>query len=157
MSLRYLSKPVWESLFKTMANNHTLGSFELPESWPSSAKEEFTAIMNILDDVDYGEDIDSSIKFPEGYENLPNLLDFDCLCLHGTTWQENNGTSVGYYDMESFDRVNIEIILKQIARKHRIPVTEKCYVSWAFTCDKPRVNEFGGGHLYIWDRRRMKA
>lgn len=134
-----------------MANNYTQSSFAIPESWPEEAKSDFFDILTSLDNVcDLDDFNDNLIEFPKGYDDLADSLDFDNICLHGTTWKDPYMNTVGYYDMDSFDLENIEVIVRAIANKYHIPESEKCSISWAYICDKPRVGEFGGGEIEIW-------
>lgn len=136
-----------------MANNYVMSSFALPASWPEQAKDDFVQIMTALNEWECGEsEQPESVVFPEGYEDLTEYLDIDGLCLHGTTWDKGNDPSsrrVGYYDEESFDAVNVEAVVQAIANRYNIPPDQSCYISWAYICDKPKLDEFGGCEVEI--------
>lgn len=139
-----------------MANNYRMSSFALPASWPEQAKDDFVQIMTALNEWECGDsEQPESVVFPEGYEDLTEYLDINDLCLHGITWDDKNEVKdsshrrVGYWDKERFDSVNAIAVVQAIANRYNIPPDQSCYISWAYICDKPKLDEFGGCEVEI--------
>lgn len=129
-----------------MADNYSMSSFALPASWPEQAKDDFVYIMKSL--ADY--------ETPKGYESLMNDLDSE-IWLHGTVWDDKDTDAdssgdqrrVGYWDTDSFDVNNAVAVVQAIANRYKIPPEQSCYISWAYTCSKPVIDDFGGSEVRI--------
>jgi hypothetical protein len=58
---------------------------------------------------------------------------------------EPNG--IWFYYSESINPDHVEIIARAVINEFKID--KPFYCSWAYTCDKPRIDEFGGGAFVI--------
>jgi len=51
------------------------------------------------------------------------------------------------YDEESIDPNHVEFLIKELVEQFNLPGKHLC--SWAYTCSKLRINEFGGGAFVV--------
>ena len=105
-----------------MANNYCQSSSMLfvPKAMLAKAREIVDTVTQSLED---GED---------GY----------CGCLVDV---EDEG--VWFHTDESINPDHVEIIARQLIEE--LKLNKPFYCSWAYTCNKPRVDEFGGGAFVI--------
>ncbi len=61
---------------------------------------------------------------------------------------EKNG--VWIHDDESITPTHVELLVRTLVEELNLPGIYIC--SWAYTCSKPRINEFGGGAFAIQKR-----
>lgn len=129
-----------------MATDYTKSSFQLPAEWLEEAKDDFKKIIKVCQDFP---ETETNTDLPEGYSQLGEDLDWEFLNVcNGVVWEEHG--ALGYYDMESFDAMNIPVIVQAIADKYKIQESQACFISWACTCSSPRVSHFSGDHRLIY-------
>lgn len=51
------------------------------------------------------------------------------------------------YDDESVTPEHVELLIKELVEQLNLPGKHLC--SWAYTCSKPRIDEFGGGAFVV--------
>lgn len=71
--------------------------------------------------------------------------DPDCGCAQYTVDVEPDG--VWIYSEESCDPEHIEVLVRALVEELDLPDIVVC--SWAYTCSKPRIDEFGGGAFAV--------
>lgn len=152
-----------------MANNYIETSFEIPKEWPEGAKKDFLHAMLALGC--YGEgDLsckDNNWVYPDYLRDEYLLTEYKIeingqrydtqdeniykATVDGEVWAYADG-SVGFYCEEYFDEDAVATVLQMIADRYKIPRRHSVSYSYACTCSKPRVDEFGGGSNKIWCR-----
>lgn len=104
-----------------MANNYTLTSSMLP-----IPAEKMKLAVAVCEDAEL------------------ELTDLDGYC--GIDWRaEENG--IWFYDDESATIEHLEYMAGAVIEA--LEIDEPFYCSWAYTCSKPRIDEFGGGAFAI--------
>lgn len=104
-----------------MANNYCKLSsmLHLPEDKLEAARVIVARVMNEIENGDEDEDILVSI-LPDG---------------------------VWFHTHESANPEQVETIAKALVEE--LGIEEPFYCSWAYTCSKPRIDEFGGGAFVV--------
>jgi hypothetical protein len=59
----------------------------------------------------------------------------------------DSDTGVWFYDEECIEPTHVEKIARTLINE--LEIDKPFYCSWAFSCSKPRVDEFGGGAFVI--------
>lgn len=60
---------------------------------------------------------------------------------------EFEGGGVWIYGEESVNEIHMELLVKALVQDLDLPGVHVC--SWAYTCSKPRIDEFGGGAFAV--------
>lgn len=111
-----------------MANNYQESS-----SFLSVSKEKLLEAQNIINRV--VEEIENEEE--EGYCGCcPTIREFT---------EEQSG--VWFYGEEFIDTGHVERIARALIEE--LELDEPFFCSWAYTCSKPRIDEFGGGAFVI--------
>ena len=126
-----------------MANNYTLMSVEL-----RGLTEEEIAWFKRQTDVEALERLVND--FAGGGERDGSCVFFDCF-YEGAAWLgfciDIQGDRAVIYHDESADLENVALLLQSYLRKFH---PEKSIgFKWAYICDKPRPDEFGGGACVV--------
>jgi hypothetical protein len=108
-----------------MANNYQESS-----SWLEIGEEKIGQAQAIIDEVTK-EIIEND---PDGFECIGCLVDVE-------------RTGVWFRGEESINLESVEAIAKELVE--RLEIDEPFYCSWAYTCSKPRIDEFGGGAFLV--------
>jgi len=105
-----------------MANNYTEGSAML-----LIPKDKDEAAQAIIDRVT---------------DELENSEEWECCCV-----AELHEGGVWFHANESLDPEHVAVIARALIDE--LEIDEPFFFSWAYTCSKPRLDEFGGGAFVI--------
>jgi hypothetical protein len=103
-----------------MANNYVSSSSEM--TIPKEKREQAIALCQEIEkEIENGEDGFCCVKWKVEADHI---------------W---------FYDDDGFDSDHLSIFADRLVEE--LKLEEPFFASWSYTCDKPRVNEFGGGAL----------
>ena len=105
-----------------MANNYCKGScmLPIPPDKLQQAKQIVKRMLRHIEDDEHG----------------------FCSCL-----VEVDEAGVWFHEEETLNPDHVELIARELVEK--LKIDEPFYCSWAYTCSKPRIDEFGGGAFVI--------
>jgi len=69
-----------------------------------------------------------------------------CGC-HAVIDDDGSDTGVWFYDEEYIEPTHVEKIARTLINE--LEIAKPFYCSWAYSCSKPRIDEFGGGAFVI--------
>lgn len=124
-----------------MANNYSQFSAEIPGLTPEACE----WVEEVLVDLDEQDDPDAACK------RLKKLLPLedkyiDLNCWPNFCWKLEDGC-LWLYSEENFDLDHLVLFVQALI--HKFMPDHIFAMTWADTCSKPRIGEFGGGWLVI--------